>query len=211
MKLFTDEECGAKIRERGRAWVSKFSSRHLLYVNTRKVLLIKILGIARRVFKCNKNRSFIPNSRVHARIYVRPSCESLVAGERRSLVARGRTPDSGNMEIRWKMRYVRKNSVMHFPVYCSLRHAMRGVWSEIFINAPRSGRGRKGKADADSLGQPLAMRERNIAGIRYGKGKRKKGRNASDSNTLKQRVKTRGLSVGWRMEKKARQGSTKDS
>lgn len=34
------------------------------------------------------------------------------------------------------------------------------------------------------------------------KEKENKGRNASDSNTLKQRVKTRGLSVGWRMEKK---------
>lgn len=63
----------------------KAFNRHLLYVNATKVLLIKILDITRRVFKCNKNRSFIPNSRVRARIHVRPSRESLAARERGSV------------------------------------------------------------------------------------------------------------------------------
>lgn len=83
----------------------KAFSRHLIYVM--KMLLIKILSIGRSIFKYDRDRSFISNSRAHVRVDIRPSRESLAMREKGSVVCvwkHGWRLDGRNMEMHERRR-----------------------------------------------------------------------------------------------------------
>lgn len=143
---------------------------HLLYVKRdERVLLIKILGITRWVFKCNKN-PLVYSELTHAFIHVRPSCEPLAAREKEEVWRQREKARRRKYGNTWKMRYVRKNSVMHFPVYCSL--CLKWDFHQCAAFKPRQ----KRKSGCRLAGQPLAMRERNTGGIRKKRRKKKRAR-----------------------------------